>query len=114
VAERGRDGDGRQALLRVTVVGVQVLLHHRVQQAPPRGGQPPLVKEDLAQGLGLVQHPGVHGLDQAVAADEIYLQGQDAEEQVAVGGGIGRCTMGHGQDLGSVDSPPAGGGPGKA
>jgi hypothetical protein len=33
----------------------------------------------------LVQYPGVHGLDERVAACEIHLQGEDAEQQIAVG-----------------------------
>jgi hypothetical protein len=41
--------------------------------------------EDLAEGLGLVQHPGVHGSDQGVPADKVHLKSQDAEQQVAVG-----------------------------
>ena len=45
----------------------------------------PWSTQDLAQRPGLVQHPGVHGGDQGVAGDEVHLQRQDAEEQVAVG-----------------------------
>jgi hypothetical protein len=41
--------------------------------------------EEIAQGLFLGQHPGVHGVDKLFARDEIVLQGQDAEEQIAVG-----------------------------
>jgi hypothetical protein len=45
-------------------------------------------------------NPGVHGRDQGVAADEVHLQSQDAEQQVAVsrraprgGGGIGHRSF---------------------
>jgi hypothetical protein len=37
----------------------------------------------LPQRLGFLQHPGVHGLDEGITADEVHLQGQDAEQQVA-------------------------------
>jgi hypothetical protein len=36
--------------------------------------------EDLGQGLGLLQDPGIHRGDQGIAADEVQLQRQDAEE----------------------------------
>ena len=46
-----------------------------------------MLDQDLAERLGLVQHPGVHGRDEGVAADEVHLQSQDAEEEVAVAAG---------------------------
>src|SRR6266852_1956742 len=53
-----------------------------------------LFDEDLADRLGLVEHPGIHGGNEGVAADEVHLKGQDAEQQIAVGarpagGGVG-------------------------
>src|SRR5581483_7820630 len=67
----------------------------------------------LAQGAALLeqlaerpvprQRPGIHGLDELVAADEVVLQGQDAEQQVAVGahgwGLRGGRIMAHGATL---------------
>src|SRR5260370_42161863 len=53
------------------------------------------VDQELSQRPGLVPHPGVQGGDELVAADEVHLKGQDAEQQVAVSR-TGRD--GHGQD----------------
>ena len=49
------------------------------------GGQAALFDENLADRLVLGMDPGVHCGDEMLAADEIHLQRQDAEEQVAVG-----------------------------
>jgi len=32
-----------------------------------------LLKQDQPERFGLVQHPGVHGGDEGVAADEVHL-----------------------------------------
>ncbi len=44
-----------------------------------------LITQDLPEGFGFVDHPGVHGGDQGRGTDEVHLQGKDAEEEVAVG-----------------------------
>jgi hypothetical protein len=44
-----------------------------------------VIEQDLSQILVLVEYPRLHGRDEGVAADELHLQGQDAEQQVAVG-----------------------------
>ena len=82
---RPRRGRGRQAGLGVVAVLGQVLADQRLEQFVRVGGEHALVAQDAAERLGLVQRPGVHGGDQLVAAHEVELQGQDAEEQVAVG-----------------------------
>src|SRR5262249_38696026 len=58
--------------------------------------QLPLFHQDLSQRFGLLQHPGVHGRDEAVAADEIHLQGQDTEEEIPIGSywGVSRDVFG--------------------
>jgi hypothetical protein len=81
----------------------EVGLHQCVQQRVVLRLQRPLLGEDVAERPGLVQHPGVHGGDQGVLADEVHLQGQDAEQQVPV-----RGRGGHGDGPRAVDS---GGGP---
>src|SRR5262249_9445535 len=43
-----------------------------------------------------VEDPGVHGRDESVTVDEVHLQRQDAEEEVAVGHGAGWRGVGHG------------------
>jgi hypothetical protein len=73
-----------------------VPVDHRLHQGLLLGGQVAVPDEDLSQGLVLVQDPGVHGPDEGIAADEVHLQGQDAEQQVAVGGRGTRRGFGHG------------------
>jgi hypothetical protein len=43
--------------------------------------------EDFSKGAFLVEHPGVQGGDEGVAVEEVHLQGQDTEKQVAIGVG---------------------------
>jgi hypothetical protein len=76
--------DGRQALLDVATVLFQVSLHQRVEQGVGGLLEGTLFDEDSAQRPCLVQHPGMHACDQGIAADEIHLQSQDAEEQITV------------------------------
>jgi hypothetical protein len=64
----------------------QVPLHPGFRPGAVAGVECPLLDGDLAQGLDLVEHPGIHGGDEGVAADEVRLQGQDAEVQVPVRG----------------------------
>jgi hypothetical protein len=94
-------GQGRQAALGVAAVLAQVLLDQGVQHGPLVLRQGGLALEDVAQGLAFVQDPGVHAGDELVAADEVQLQRQDAEQQVAVGRGALGC-VGHGQSAGGV------------
>ena len=64
---------------------LEVLGDQRLQQRTAGVVERPAVHEDLAQGPSLVGDPGGEGGQQVVAADEVVLQGQDAEEQVAAG-----------------------------
>jgi hypothetical protein len=59
----------------------------------------PLIDEDLAQSLILIKHPGIHCCNQGVAANEVHLQCQDTEQQVAVGGRVQWRRAGHGNGL---------------
>src|SRR5262249_52864323 len=45
-----------------------------------------LLYKDQPEWLGLVEHPGVHGRDQGVAADKVHLQGENAKQQIPVRG----------------------------
>ena len=90
----------RQALLRVVAVLLEVFLDQGVEQLQPGRRQVAVVAQEVAERLGLVEQPGVHAGDQGVAGDEVELHGQDAEQQVAVGGhgaGLWRteCGCGH-------------------
>jgi hypothetical protein len=62
-----------------------VLLHQRLQQFAAVGAEDALLHEDLSQRLGLVEHPSIHRLDESITADEVHLQSQNSEQQVAVG-----------------------------
>jgi hypothetical protein len=84
LAGRAEGAEGGQAPLRVMAMLSQVLLDQCVEQLQPHWRELALFAQDLPQGPRLVQHPGVHGRDQGVPADEVHLQGQDAEQQVAV------------------------------
>ncbi len=90
-----------QTLLRVVVVLLEVFLHQRLQQGVSLGSERLLAHEDGAEGLAFVQHPGVHGGDELVAVDEIQLQGEDAVQQVQVGGVLGHGDNPRGQEMGA-------------
>jgi hypothetical protein len=76
-------------------VGGQVLLDQRVEHLAA-GGEVAVGAEDVAQGAVLFQDPGMQGLDEGVAVDEVELEGEDAEEQVAVRSERSRAGVGHG------------------
>jgi hypothetical protein len=78
--------EGGEAVPGVIVVGLEVFAHQRFEQLQPFGRQLRLLYQDLSQRLALVEHPGVHGRDQGIAADEIQLQRQNGKQQIAVGG----------------------------
>jgi hypothetical protein len=45
-----------------------------------------LIAQIMAEGLALIEQPGVHRRGLGVLDDEVEPHGQDAEQQVAVGG----------------------------
>src|SRR5262249_48791875 len=71
----------------------EVFEDDRVEQLPALGGEVTVFVEDVAERPVLVEHPDVHGGDERVAADEVHLHREDAEEQVAVGGHGGARRM---------------------
>ena len=64
---------------------LEVLGDQGLQQGTAGAVERPAIHQDLGQGPGLVGDPGGEGGQQVVAADEVVLQGQDAEEEVAAG-----------------------------
>ena len=58
--------------------------HQRIEEGVFLRGQGAGFNENVAQRALLVEHPDVHGRQERIAADEVHLQGKDAEEQVAV------------------------------
>lgn len=75
----------RQALLDVAAVPLDVATDHRVDDVAVARFKNALFDQDLSQWFELVEHPGIHARDELVAGDEVHLQREDAEEQVAVG-----------------------------
>jgi hypothetical protein len=75
-----------QAFLGVVIMFGEMLLHERVEQPAMVRVEGFLRDEKFAQGLGLVKYPRLHGGDELLARDEIHLHGEDAEEQIAIGG----------------------------
>ena len=90
----GRDHGQPGLQLGVVAVLLQVLGDQRLEQLVLVLGDGPLVQQDPAQRPGLLQDPGVHGGDQRIARDEVHLQGQDADQQVAVAVGLARGRPG--------------------
>jgi hypothetical protein len=84
LSHRADGAHGGQALLGIAPVNLQVQLDNTVQLVSCSHGQRSLFHQDLAKGLSLVKHPGVHGSDQCITIDEVHLHGQDAEQEVAV------------------------------
>jgi hypothetical protein len=81
-------GDGRarrQALLWVVSVQLEVLVDQGFEQGQSLGWKMSLRLENLAQRLRLVRRPAVEGGDQLPPVDEVQLQRQDAQQQVAIG-----------------------------
>jgi hypothetical protein len=62
-----------QAALGLAAVGGDVQLDEALQPVAGLGRQGALFEQHLAQRLGLLEHPGVHGSDEGVAADEVHL-----------------------------------------
>ena len=85
VAHRAQRADGRQAGLGVAAVLLEVLGDQGLQQRAAGVVERPAIDQELGQGPGLVGDPGGEGGQEVVAADEVVLQGQDAEEEVAPG-----------------------------
>jgi len=77
-------------------VHFQVLFDHGLQRRVQVHAQDLLLHQDVPERLAFFEHPGVHAGHELIAADEIHLQGQDGEQQIAVGG------VGHGGRLQQV------------
>ena len=87
-------GDGGEALLGVAAVLLQVQPDHGLDAGALVGVEVATGGEVLGQGPGLVAGPGLEGGDELDLVDQAVLQGEQAEEQVVVGG-----DGGHGAGL---------------
>ena len=87
IPDLGDDVEHGETEFGVVAVLLEVLLDEDIQRGVARRGQGAAVEEDPAQRLGLVGDPDIECGQQRVAADEIVLQGQQAEEQAPGRGG---------------------------
>ena len=91
-------GDLGEAGLEVAAVLSQFALDQPFHIGPIGGPQPTALHQQIGQGEILGAGPEGTGLDKVVARDRVRLQGENAEEQVAVrdhvpGGGGGRKAV---------------------
>ena len=83
--DRARGRDGREALLDVIAMPFQMLGGEPFQECPIVGVDGSLDQEDLGDRSALVSRPGVEGGHEYRLVDHAVLQGEQAEEEVAVG-----------------------------
>jgi hypothetical protein len=83
---RHRGTEGSEALRGIVAMPGQVPLNGGFDNGVCLGVDRPLVFQDPAQGLVPVVGPHVQGGGQRGMADQVHLQCQRAEQQVAVGG----------------------------
>ena len=85
----GAGGDGGEAPLGAAVVGLQVDRGDGLDSRALRLGEVPQGDEVVGQRLGLVGGPGPNAVGELGLVDQAGLQGEQSEEQVAIGGGHG-------------------------
>jgi hypothetical protein len=97
VGERTRCfvGDCRQTFRRIAVMALNVQLNQGIEGGPLVRSQRALFHEYLAERFAFIENPGVHRGDQRFARDEIHLERENAEEQVAVCAPLAMRGVGH-------------------
>ena len=107
--ERGSHGRCRFAR-RQTLFDRAMSLHMRIEQLLQQSAvfliECAALHEDLAQRPILGHRPGVHRLDELVARDKVVLQGQNAQQQIAVGRLSHRSTLRKGLETVQVTGSP--------
>ncbi len=83
-ADRRAGLDGSQALLRGTVVKLEVHVEETIEYRTATGVELALLEEDLGERSSLVASPGVECREQRSLADQAGLNCEQPEEQVAV------------------------------
>ena len=71
--------------MRVALVQLDMAIDHGVKHRPRLRVERLLLDQNFRERLALVENPAVHRRDELVARDEVHLQSQDAEQEVAVG-----------------------------
>ena len=94
LARRASGGDRGEAQLHVPAVLLEVAYHEGLDGRAVVGIEVAATGEVVGQGAGLVQGPGLEGGHELDLVDQAVLQGEQAEEQVAIGG-----EGGHGAGL---------------
>ena len=84
LAGRPAGGDGGEALLHVAAVGLDVHGRQGLDGGSLGGIEVPQGDQVIGQGSRLVARPGVERGDELSLLDQAVLQGQQAEEEVAV------------------------------
>ena len=62
-----------------------MLLNERFEQRVPVRVKRFLLTQDFTERPVLGRHPAIEGGEKLIARDEVVLQGQDTEQQIAVG-----------------------------
>jgi hypothetical protein len=102
LAGRAVQVEGREALLGVAAVEVEVRVDQGVEQGTVLGAQCALVGEPLGQRPALRARPGAKGGDQLIAGDQAVLKGKQSEEQVARGVVASRHRFGSRSPVGAA------------
>ena len=62
-----------------------MLRHQGVQQLGPVRGEFALFLQDVRKWPVFFEHPRIHRGDQGIARNEVHLNREDAEQQIAIG-----------------------------
>ena len=84
---RGLAGrDGRQALLDVAAVGLEMDIDEGLDQGPLGRGQLPALLEVVGQTPGFIQRPGLEGEHELGLVDDAVLERQQSEQELSIRG----------------------------
>ena len=86
-------GDGGEAPLGAAAVLLQVPGHQRLDGGPVVGVKMAHGDEVLGQRPALLERPGLEGPDEPGLVDQAILQGEQTEEEIAIGIGGGHDTV---------------------
>ena len=87
-------GDRGQALLDVAAVLLEMLGRHALEEAALDGVQVAARTKVVGKAAQLVERPRLEGSDELALVDDARLKREQAEEEMAVGGGGHRRSFG--------------------
>jgi hypothetical protein len=79
-----RQSNRRETLLGIALVKFEVSLDEGIEQGPRIKLEHTLLNKNLAERLFLIQDPRMNRPDQLVSADEVHLQREAAEQEIAI------------------------------